>query len=418
MDRRDVVITGFRLNANEQPTKVLQRVLGMEESQARELSKRFPCIVRADEAWTEAERLMLALRDAGAYAHLREPSARSELPARAASSVPPAELAPLPKEEWGTPPTLFSSPVTEEPARVSRYSLGELEIVAPKSQPAPAIKSQPAPAIKSQPAPAIKSQPAPAIKSQPAPAIKSQPAPAIKSQPAPAQDIGMEAGGLRMLGDSFQDEMDGGHSFELDERALGHQTNRVQTQPRGNALIAAPPRKRRGLFATLLLPLVFAQASIPHALALTGVAAASGAAVYLARTAQLGSGQNKGKQLDDADLAADPGSEKIERKQATHPLVRMAPKAMEGSIASILRARIRGVHKVSIKWAEGTRPEGNVECMLLEQAEAANLKELASTGSVVEVPPAVRDQLRDHILVLRTANADPDAGYLPICLAN
>jgi hypothetical protein len=330
---------------------------------------------------------------------------------------------------------------------VSHYALGELEVVPSRSQPAPALvgaRSEPTPSHAT-----TGGQPAAApIKSQPAPALKSQPAPALKSQPAPAQDLGLEAAGLRMFGEGFDDAPDDGPALELDERATGPQTNRIEVQPRELKQAVHNTRKRRGFFATLLLPLVLFQAAIPQALALTGVAAASGAAVYLARTSgrdeakreagetrlsepsgnerlskpsgneRLSKPSGNDKQLDDVGLAPDLGEKKASGAAPSHPLVRLSPKAMEGSIASILRTRFRGLHKVAIKWDEATKPEGHVECMLLEEAEAANLKELASTGTLIEIPSYVREQLQDHIVVLRTANADQSAGYLPVCLAN
>ncbi len=396
MDRHDVVITGFRLNATEQPSKVLQRLLGLDEALARTLAKRFPSVVRSDEPRAEAERLMLALRDAGAYVHLREASERSE------------------------PAALFRN-VSDDAARVSHYKLGELEVVVSQSQPAPAmLRADALPSVETAP-----SQPAPRAKSQPAPASKSQPAPAGKSQPAPAVDPGLASGGLRMFGDNFGDQDAGdGSLLELDERALGRQTNRVEVVAWRKEK-TEDVRKRRGFFATLLLPLVLMQTALPTALALTGVAAASGAAVYMVRrsdqakeaSTEAGASRDfEGQAQPDYDAAGDATSASI--APATHPLVRLAPQAMEGSIASILRSRIRGVHKVGIKWEEGTKPTGAVECMLLEQAEVANLKELASTGKVVQVPSAVRVQLQDHMLTLRTADGNPNAAYLPICLAN
>jgi len=572
VDRCDVVITGFRLNAVEKPAAALQRVLQVSEDEARALSKRFPCVVLADAPSVAAQPLMAALREAGAHVQLREPgrsmppetggktmppegfgephapprALRSE-PVRGPASVPapapgastahksvpaPAPGAPPPSGPAAIPPPapsapaapdaygLFNmSPATASPpvaARVSAYQLGELEVVATKSQPAPALfasKSQPAPAppaTKSQPAPALfaspsqpapamtatKSQPAPAMtatKSQPAPAmtaIKSQPAPAMtaaKSQPAPAMTAAKsqpapspvpDMAGMQMLNNGFRPTGEFGPALEIDVAALADRSARVQStfQPNAEPEAQAKP-KRRGFFATLLMPIVFFSTAVPHALALTGVAAASGAAVYIVRksddpdeldhartddsdseesgeadgattqrkgrrglaarlnemtggklsgvlgmfSSEVAEADEQGKDLDGiegSELAGHEYGDNDGAREATHPLLRTAPKAMEPSIAAILRSRIRGVSKISIEWPEGTKPEGFVECMLLDTKHSENLKELESTGARVDVPPAVQEQIDDHIGTLQAANGATAVEFVPICLAN
>lgn len=557
MERSDVIVTGFRLNAAAPPAKVLQAILGLNETDAKALSKRFPCVVLADAEWAEAERISLSLREAGAFAKLRPTGAKSEPPgatdvpktlppapfeatrpaAQASPSTPAPEMAfatpsarpapasvatdrspstpapavalataPSPQSspapffaslepkpqapavasaldgvptptasvpamaapagmsafEMGHAPTLFSTPKAEPEAgpRASLpYALGDLEIApTTKSTPAPAMPHAAA-AVK--PVQAAPSQPAPAIKSTPAPAIKSTPAPAPKSQAAPApNNPNVEATGLRMLDDGFGDEQVDGPALELDYGNV-KTTGRVEVKARGKINVRQK-EKARGFWATLLLPIVLLQAAVPHALALTGVAAASGAAVYIARTSakekeaataeddapnaegkqptrekrggllgfldditgrtedkaggdEDGAGGAEGK--TDSGDAANKGVDGV-ATEATHPLVKMAPKSVEPAIASILRQRFRGLHKVMVEWPEGQKPEGKVECMLLEQEHASGLKELLSTGRPIAPPIAVREQLQDHIGVLRAADANPDAAYIPICLAN
>ncbi len=457
MDRCDIVITGFRLNAVEKPTAALQRVLRVSEDEARALSKRVPCVVLGDVPAVAAQPLVAALREAGAHVQLREPGRslppetggktmppqgfgeQQPVAPRVAGPVamaPPAPSTPAAPDAYGlfnmTPASASAGPA----ARLSAYQLGEIEVVATKSQPAPAptTKSQPAPAMtatKSQPAPAmtaIKSQPAPAMtatKSQPAPAMtatKSQPAPAMtatKSKPAPSPQ--MDMGALQMLSNGFRPTGEFGPALEIDMAALADRSARVQSTFQPNAGLESEP-KRRGFFSTLLVPIVLFSSAAPHALALTGVAAASGAAVYMVRTsgqadplADTRAHESDTEQASTTDDAAKP---REGRGEATHPLLRSVPKAMEPSIAAILRSRIRGVSKISIEWPEGTKPDGFVECMLLDTAHSKNLKELESTGGRVDPPAEVQDQLADHIGTLQAANGTTRTEYVSICLAN
>jgi hypothetical protein len=179
-------------------------------------------------------------------------------------------------------------------------------------------------------------------------------------------------------------------------------------------------RRRGGIVSVLMFPFILLQAlwtSMPTALAFTGVAATTAGAVYFVRRQGK---SHAGALTEDVEGAADQsaGEEAPPERGATHPLVRMAPKAMEPAVAAIIRSRFQGTHKVPIKWPEGTKPAGSVECLLVEQGHASKLRELTATGQVVDMPADVHAQLSEYMETLRAADSNPSAQYLSVCLAN
>ncbi len=174
----DVVIAGFRLNAKEQPAKVLERLLAMSAEQARVCSKNFPHVALSNASREAAEALQKRLDEAGARASVtpHQPGAvianDTARPAptaekAAARSVSLAAIEPLEVQERVRPPQVAKP--RPSAAAVSRptapaavpdlsdalggYALGDLaldnSVPVALSQAAPAPVAKPVPAAKS-----------------------------------------------------------------------------------------------------------------------------------------------------------------------------------------------------------------------------------------------------------------------------
>ncbi len=333
--------------------------------------------------------------------------------------------------ELSNAPLLFRATLTAlteapPPPVLLPYQLGELVVVPTNSRPAPEIGAplgepvaEPV-RIQGQPVAAATGLPAAtpvAGRSQPAPASvagRSQPAPtgtAVRSQPAPE----VEAGAMQMFEDPFGSPDGPGPALDIDESALSDRSARVQSSFRPNAHVVATGTGRRGLIATLLWPVALIWHYAVPALALTGVAAIAGAAVYLIKDKAR---NDTGLTPTDEAPALDATERPSEPEEATHPLLRVTPRAMEPSVASILRVRMAGVHKVLVTWPADQRPEGVTECMLVEEGQAAQLKELASTGRHLDPPADVVEQLAQHMEALQAAQNRPGVTFTPVCLAN
>ena len=139
--RYEVVIVGFRLNADEGPAKVLERVLGLDAQRAKALSQRFPAVVGAGSSLAQVQAVARRLVEAGAKVEVREqqpaaapaaqlaPSQRAQAPAPArASSVARATGS----ARVSVPPTVAAAPV-DDPG----YSLGDL-MLSNKAESTPA----------------------------------------------------------------------------------------------------------------------------------------------------------------------------------------------------------------------------------------------------------------------------------------
>jgi hypothetical protein len=68
----DVVVLGFRINATLPPRKLVERVLAISETEARDFVKRLPRVARAGLSRADADKLLAALQTAGAKVELRE----------------------------------------------------------------------------------------------------------------------------------------------------------------------------------------------------------------------------------------------------------------------------------------------------------------------------------------------------------
>jgi hypothetical protein len=67
----DVIIVGFRLNAQESPARALERVLGLPSEQAKRVAKHFPYTAASDVSAEDAEALRARLFEAGARSTVR-----------------------------------------------------------------------------------------------------------------------------------------------------------------------------------------------------------------------------------------------------------------------------------------------------------------------------------------------------------
>lgn len=265
----DVVIAGFRLNAQEQPAKTLERILLMSAEEARVCSKRFPHVALSNAPREAAEALRARLDEAGARVSItpHEPGAViandiekaqvSSLPkAKEARSVSLAAIEPLDiQENARSSNSLPAKPRTSAPS-VSRppavphrppsdgsgashgagYALGELAlsttpaVVASKPPAAPKPSAAPKPAAK--PALTVKNDfdmeedyaagsgldldmGGPAVPSYAPPKRSGSPPAKARAPAAPAQDFSIGGGG-RDLDDTFAPEgQDAKASLEL-----------------------------------------------------------------------------------------------------------------------------------------------------------------------------------------------------------
>jgi hypothetical protein len=425
LDRCDIVVTAYRLNAVLPASKALQRVLGLSEAEAAALSGRFPCVVRANEEAEEAERLCLALTEAGALAELREHVLEAPV-AKAAPSV--------------------AASVPEAP---SGYVIGDLAIAAVETPARPAAAPR---------------QPAAVV----AVAAPQQVAPA----PKPSESA--VSGNVQMLDDGFGGEAEHGSALELDYGPGHKRVSKVEVkkpsppapksaaQPAAKAAAASAEKKpapaaavgpkkyavhgakpdgarrgqinirdksadRRGFLATVFLPLVLLYEAAPRFCIALGIVAACGFAayqVYGPRTedaradAQL-SGQQQGNLLDQsAGAAADLSARQESKPAASLTEAAKDVKVMEWSVASAKRARMRGIRKVNVEWPVEVKPDRKTECMLLDSKYTSKLDDLERTGIRIAPPPSVEEQLNKEIAALQASKRYRGREFVSLCLAN
>jgi hypothetical protein len=122
-----------------------------------------------------------------------------------------------------------------------------------------------------------------------------------------------------------------------------------------------------------------------------------------------------------ASEASPSDAQAVESAPALHPILQLAPKPMEGALASILRKRVPGTHAVTIDWPEGQEPKESVQCMLVDGSTAQReqrVRALLATGKRMTVTPFIESQLRDHEEVLRIALGNANAHFASLCLVN
>ncbi len=474
MDRCDIIITAYRLNAVQPAAKALQRILGLSPADAAALAKRFPCVVRANEDPQEAERLCAALQEAGAFA---------ELQAHESQHAPPE-----PAPEHQSLQVATSIPTRDEPP--SGYVIGDLTI--DKSAPAP-LAARAARTSLAQPAPITP------------PITPARAAPAATAEAA-------VSGNVQMLDDGFGGEADHGVALELDLNATGKPLDQATasamevvqgpsgfddeeqeaaaleldygTAPKGTGKVEAKKPKTQATTAAKqstpkAAPADKSQGETAAATPATGhkyaihgaqpegarrgqinvrdkggnhgilgrlrsgsaaqlwvsacLAAVIGGAAYkvyalneedaVIRAQALRSMQ---AEVNDNSIDHRPGvpgkvepPPAIEKDELTAkaPADVASPAIMERSVASERRGRMHGIHKVSVTWPAGAARD-DTECMLLDTKYANKMDELASTGLRIDMPPAVEKQLKSEADALQASKRYRDRSFLPICLAN
>jgi hypothetical protein len=423
MGGHDVVILGFRLNGPEAPAKALERLLRVSAGDARAMAKRFPCMAGADLAEAEAEALADQLRAVGARVEVRSRTKQPAQPEREpiadlgrAPMEPPAPVNPvahirLPEapaapvaETFQLGPLRLSVPGKARESLAGKYLLGTLRILLPQGGPPP---------------PAAQ---APGV----APPVAELPQPGASD----LYETGMRDDVLGGLGE--------GAALELDEAARdgaryvsGGRAQRPSLMMRvGKSLadmpsnlvrrrVAGPGRSRfRGIRRSqLLVPSLGGGVLALLAWLLFGALAQSDGARVEAQQ-----GSAMGEPARAMVGAAERSGESTERPSAElHPMLKLAPEAMQGSLAAILRKQVKGVSSVAIDWPEGQEPKPTVRCMLVagtSNERAERVRALLATGKSVEITPMMANQLRDHAEVLRTVSGESNAHHTPLCLTN
>ncbi len=429
MDRCDIVITAFRLNAVQPAAKALQHILGLSPSDAAVLAKSFPCVVRENETAEEAERLCSELNAAGAHAELHE-------------HVPE-----LQEQDAQTAPS-------SEPEAPVPYVIGDLTIGLPAS---PRVSAP-------RPVSAVKPAPMP-VAAKPAAAK-----PAATKAAASASAESAVSGNVQMLDDGFGGEGEHGAALELDYGPGANRASKVEVKKPGQPMPKEAQKKpggeqkpaepastvagkkavpispaaaarrgeihvrdrspdERGFLAKVFLPLVLFYAAAPRLCIAVCIAAVSAIAVYQVygapaeepsasaqvhkpapRKSKNLAPKRKGARLLDAT--------KNERSVESAAATQAKTDVMEWSVATAQRERMHGIHKVSVEWPVGAKRADKTECMLLDAKYANRLDELARTGTRLTLPSSVERQMVEHVKKLQSSRRYRGREFLPICLAN
>ena len=412
--RSDVVIVGYRLNAKEPAAKALERILGLAAEEARALARTFPAVVARAVPQERAEQLADALRTAGAQVDLRdagEAEARAPRASTAAQpALPPVRSIPLPVSA-ARPPSAVA------PTEASgSYMLGDFGFEGARGPAAHAT------------APGSASV-APAAPAAPARAPREDIAFDLalgggglslelddgSAAPAPIELGGSSppANDHHQLAERFDDLAPPSAVPQVEERAF----RAVQQRARPDeARRSRPPPNRAERLRRVLAGTVGAWLPSLTLLAVlcTGSALAVGYAldpsdvVGALRRELAAPAFSAG--ADAFAVSSEPTGSDL------HPLLRAAPSGVRAPLASILRARIAGVHQLALSFdAGGVR----ADCMLLEpelQHDAARMASLRETGHQVEPPPAISAQLREQARALN-AGARGQVALKPLCLA-
>jgi hypothetical protein len=428
MTRFDVVIQGFKLNGAEPLSRVLERVLGCSVDEAKALGKRFPSVVRRELEPAQATALAEVLRAAGARIELVESGSAPTAAVAAAAQAVSAEQA-APRREsaagkylLGTLKIMLSGPPPRPPEAKPAVLSADVAPSARGSVPVPKRESLVGKYVMGTLRIALNGPPPP-----PEP-VAAKPEPA---GPAPTHEVGVLDDVLNPTG--------GGAALEIDEGAL-HARNYVsggradvQRPSLMMRMVDIPARVVRRARAKdpeeeaqvsqrarwLIPALVACGAILIVGASVTAVSHPSGGSRVEAQSVGSANGNEalppgEQQQGDEKTSSQDEGG-------ANHPLLRIAPKPMEASLASILRRQIPGTSGVAIEWPAGEKPEGSVQCMVVSGTSSQREERVAAllnTGKRISVSPTVASQMRDHSEVLRAADNSPNAQYTMLCLQN
>jgi hypothetical protein len=385
----------------------------------------------------------------------------------AAQPAPPALSIAQPENDWNMqalapvlPPVESLEPEpapVPAPSKLTAYQIGDLALdLGKKPAPAPVAASEPSldhalpsdlGAVAASPGPALE------LETNAAPAARATPAPAPAAAEAPS------FGGMQSFGDGFDDMNQGGGveaALELDRDAtwlnkqkppqsapkpaapapaqedIGEAALREARRPGPQKIVAPKPLtfKERVQYA-LHDALAAVKVVLVHGLAILAMASVTGAAVAYGRSPDalfeligLGAPPTPPSELRIpvvSPLAVPP----LLREARIHPLLRLVPEQMALEVATALRARVPGWHRVEVKWPRPDDVRGHhVECLLVEHQKgdkagreaASRVHALLRTGLALDLPPQVQKALRDNMLTRRDEQGLKKR-FTPLCLA-
>jgi hypothetical protein len=454
----DVVIVGYRLNAKEPAQKALERILGLSPDAARTLARSFPAVVVEGAANDNAERIRAQLSDAGALVELRASGGRPLAPA-------PRDL-PAPPRSPARKPDLFALDL--EPGTLP--PTGPKTGTAPLAIPAPPRSTQPtrggtprAPQPTSRTARASLPQPPPpplaayqlgdfglgprgpgvGAKLPMGPPslapVSLAPPPAAFSPPTLADgDFDMDGSGMEldlgpggkplsldpspqpsieldMLGERFEDLAPPRASLNGEAVRAARPAERMpEVEPaafraiqRGRVDSRRPVAKKR---VSLLRQLL--DGPLPSLLMLLVLSALSlGAVGYALNPDDPVQGLASAQALAESDAP----DQVAHRDGYLHPLLRSTPRPVRAPLAAILRARIGGVHDLTVSFRAG---DMDAQCTLVEHGAdtEARLARVRETGHEVPATPAASLELIEHERSLRAQLGRPDLIFTRVCL--
>ncbi len=340
---------------------------------------------------------------------LAAPTRRTPEPLRASSPGPSAALRPSPEPFAAVPPTPTSAPVVFPASATAApqaqqdgsgaYQLGEFGFEIARSRTVSRPPSAPPPPRGADVS--LDLELAAGL-----PLELDQP-----SAAGPSLDFGgrnTPANDLHSLGERFEELGPGRrarapeveeHAFRAIQRiSKGHESRRPPPRQSASARVrSALTRSLRAWLPSLAL------------LALLSAATAAAVGYALDPSDMLGVLRREGSA--DAFVPGRPQDRDL------HPLLRATPSITRAPLASMLRARIAGVHEVPVSYEDGSK---TVQCALVENVPGqteARLEQVRQTGREIAPPIPIMAQLREHARALRAANARADLELTPICLA-